>query len=93
MVDYPKFTLTLLQSLRIISYLNMMVIRPQVLVVTMERLIRSLRMSHARCLVPGSLVVREATIRPDETGSLRARGKWAVKGSMICNRKYEFTIK
>ena len=64
-----------MQSLRIISDLNMMVMRAQVLVVTMERLIRSLRMSHARSLVAGSPVVREAIIMPEETGSLRARGK------------------
>ena len=55
--------------------LNMMVMTAQVLVVTMERLMRSLRMSQARSLVPGSTVVRAATMRPEEMGSLRAEDK------------------
>ena len=55
--------------------LNMMVMTAQVLVVTMERLMRSLRMSQARSLVPGSTVVSAATMRPEETGSLRAEDK------------------
>ena len=44
----------------------------QVLVVTMERLMRSPRMSQARSLVPESPVIRVATIRPEETGILTA---------------------
>ena len=52
--------------------LNMMVMTAQVLVVTMERLMRSLRMSQARSLVPWSPVVSAATMRPEEMGSLRA---------------------
>ena len=57
----------------------MMVITAQVLVVTMDRLMRSLRMSQARSLVPESPVVRVATIRPEETGSLTAGGQRSVK--------------
>ena len=53
----------------------MMVMTAQVLVVTIERLIRSLRMSHARSLAPRSPVVRAATMRPEETGNLRAEGE------------------
>ena len=57
--------------------LNMIVMTAQVLVFTMERQIRSLRMSHARFLAPGSSVVRAATMRPEETGSLRAEVSWS----------------
>ena len=53
----------------------MMVMTAQVLVVTMERVTRSLRMSHARSLAPRSAVVRAATMRPEETGNLRAEGE------------------
>ena len=51
----------------------MMVMMAQVLVVTMERLKRSLRMSHTRSLGgPESPVVRLATITPEVMGSLKA---------------------
>ena len=50
----------------------MMVMMAQVLVVTMDRDTRSLRMSQARSLVPASPVVRAAMMRPEEMGSLSA---------------------
>ena len=56
----------------------MMVMTAQVLVVTMERLMRSLRMSQARPLVPGSTVVSAATMRPEDMGSLRADDKVVI---------------
>ena len=58
----------------------MMVMMAQVLVVTMERLMRSLRMSQARSLGgPESPVIRLDTIRPEVMGSLTAGNKQAVK--------------
>ena len=58
----------------------MMVMMAQLLVVMMERLMRSLRMSHTRSLGgPESTVIRLDTIRPEEMGSLKAGDKLAVK--------------
>ena len=53
----------------------MIVMMAQVLVVTMERLMRSLRMSQDKSLVPESPVIRVVTIRPEETGTLTAGGQ------------------
>ena len=53
----------------------MMVMMAQLLVVTMERTVRSLRMSQTKSLGPKSPEVKVAIIRPEVMGSRTARDK------------------